>query len=61
MDAFCYEAVSVAANFGCQVSCSGLYADVQFTEDKVVRDSIPGEVALSGEDSLGEINMCNFL
>ena len=58
MDAFCYEAVSVTANFGCQVSCSGLYADVQFTEDKVV--SLPREVALSGEDSLGEINMCNF-
>ena len=61
MDANWYEAVSLTANFGWQVSWSGLYADVQFTEDKIVRDSIPGEVALAGEDSLGELDICNFL
>ena len=41
----CYLAISTADTYGCNVSCTGLYADVGFIEDQVLSDSVPKEVA----------------
>ena len=35
----CYSAVSTTDTYGCKVSCTGLYADVEFTEDQVLVDT----------------------
>ena len=50
----CYTAVSTTDTYNCSVSCTGLYADVQFTEDHVLRDSVLKEVA----EMLAKGNFC---
>ena len=36
----CYSAVSTTDTYKCSVSCTGLYADVEFTEDQVLFDNL---------------------
>ena len=51
----CYTAVSTTDTYGCNVSCTGLYADVAFTEDQVLSDSVHqklAEVLAKGKCSL---------
>ena len=38
-------AVSTTDTYNCNVSCTGLYADIEFTDDQVLSDSIHKEVA----------------
>jgi hypothetical protein len=38
----CYTAVSRNIT-GCMVSCTGLYADVQFTEDRLLQEDLPAK------------------
>ena len=40
----CYTAVSTTDTYNCSVSCTGLYADVEFTEDQVLVDSVQKEL-----------------
>ena len=36
----CYSEISKTDTYGCGVSCTGLYADVHFTEDKLLGKSL---------------------
>ena len=46
-DSPCYTAVSSNIT-GCRVSCTGLYADVQFTEDKILAKDVIGDLTAKG-------------
>ena len=39
-DFACYTTISTDNTFGCRVSCTGLYADVEFTEDRILADNV---------------------
>ena len=41
----CYTSVSTTDTYGCKVSCTGLYADVRFTQDKLFVTDIQDVVA----------------
>ena len=43
----CYTAVSRNIT-GCMVSCTGLYADVQFTEDQLLAKNTLGDISTKG-------------
>ena len=36
----CYKEVSTSDPYGCSISCTGLYADIEFTEDNILVDSL---------------------
>ena len=36
MDSACYKAVSITDSYSCTVACSGLFADVQFSDDDIL-------------------------
>ena len=38
----CYRAVSTSDTYGCLVSCTGLYADMTFSEDSLYKDIVDG-------------------
>ena len=48
MDSACYKAVSITDSYSCKVACSGLFADVQFSDD----DILEKVVALAAEGRL---------
>ena len=53
-DSPCLASVSTTHTYGCEVSCTGLYADVHFTEDNILSKSwqqTVTELAAKGEDS----------
>ena len=39
MDYECYTGVSTTDPYGCMEACSGLYADVEFTGDVIVKET----------------------
>ena len=55
IDYDCVTSVSVSDTYGCMVSCTGLYADVEFMEDTVLNT-----VADLGKKGYSYFNHCPF-